>query len=115
MGAVVAVGRRLAKYGAAVIFIHHPTQGARAILAELTGTRRDGVPISEWQEACVEGRKVSGADNVESRKKAMSCIVKSLAQKGLIEIRNDRVFVPGEARDWGAEFDHEDEAEESLI
>ena len=88
-------------------------EAALAILVELTGTRRDGVPEKECREACVNGRKVSGSENVESCKKAMQRIVQKL--RGFIEIRNHRYFLPGEARDWRAEFDNEDEAAEGLI
>lgn len=51
---------------------------------------------SEWREACVDGRKVSGSDKRESRATATTRAIQGLARKGLVLLRGGVARLPDE-------------------
>jgi hypothetical protein len=62
-------------------------------LQELAGSHRSGVLFAEWKNKCIEGRKVSAADNIDSRKKTMKRVIEGLTRKGHIEVHNECVYL----------------------
>lgn len=62
---------------------------AKLIELEVNGS----VSEDDWRAACVAERKVSGAEDAESRKRAMRRAVQGLARKGMIETCNGIVAV----------------------
>lgn len=68
------------------------TGAENAALAKLIELEADGsVSEDDWRAACIDERKVSGAEDAESRKRAMRRAVQGLASKGVIETRNGMV------------------------
>ncbi len=55
---------------------------------------RDAVPEGELREACVSGRKVSAADDADSRRRAYKRAVEELTRKGKIVFRNGEYRPP---------------------
>lgn len=65
---------------------------ARRILDSLPASIDGSVCEKAWREACVLGRAVSGAEDPDSRRKATGRAVQGLVRKGLISVRNGRVY-----------------------
>ena len=59
---------------------------AHAILTEMLERDRAGVAEADWRERCKASRRVSGSDNPESQRKAITRAVRGLVEKRLIEI-----------------------------
>lgn len=78
-------------------------QAALSILRDLgKGTTR--VPEETWRDTCVEGRAVSGSDNVDSRRKAFKRAVEILTREELVTFAEGK-FVE---RNWHGEDFTED-------
>lgn len=60
---------------------------------------RDAVPEGEWREACVGDRKVSAADNVDSRKKTFKRAVEELTRMGKVIFDGGDYRLPDHGRE----------------
>jgi hypothetical protein len=70
-------------------------RGALAVLSEL---RAVSVTVSEaqWRAACLDGRKVSGSDVADNRRRTVDRTIGELARLELIAVRDGQVFLPAE-------------------
>jgi hypothetical protein len=71
---------------------------AQFALSHLSELKRESATVTEveWREACVEGRKVSPAEEREARVKAFKRAKSDLIRAGIVDVRNGHVFTRAE-------------------
>ncbi|MCF6232079.1 MAG: AAA family ATPase [Rhodobacteraceae bacterium] len=84
------------------------TKSEQAALNVVGDLAEDGpVNVDDWRKAAIDGYEVSGSDDRESRRKAVSRALTSLVQKGRVVVENDLISFPFEVEtdDWDEESD----------
>jgi|tagenome__1003787_1003787.scaffolds.fasta_scaffold20989225_5 hypothetical protein len=70
-------------------------RGALAVLSDLRAVSLT-VSEAEWRAACLDGRKVSGSDVADNRRRTVDRTIGELARLELIVVRDGKVFLPAE-------------------
>jgi hypothetical protein len=70
-------------------------RGALAVLSDLRAVSIT-VTEAEWRAACLDGRKVSGSDVADNRRRTVDRTIGELARLELIVVREGQVFLPAE-------------------
>jgi len=84
------------------------TKSEQSALTLVCTMLEDGpVNVDDWRKAAIDGYEVSGSDDRESRRKAVSRALTSLVQKGRVVVENDLISFPltVESDDWNEESD----------